>query len=418
MQLYDTTEKKQKLVLISICLNNESEIVNSLNELEELINTLNYEQAARLIQNRDRADNSTYFGKGKLEELRCLIEETNAQGIVCDDELTKVQIRNLESILNVNILDRTMIILDIFAKRASTSEGKIQVELAMLKYNATRLIGSRTYLSRLGGGIGSKGLGEKKLELDRRLIHERISSLKEELKQVKRHRENTRKSRLAKNKFNIAIVGYTNAGKSSLLNLLTNSDILAKDKLFATLDPTTRKFILDNGQEVLITDTVGFIRKLPTDIIEAFRATLEEAKYADLILHVVDSANNDMENHMLVVYDTLKKLNILNKDILTVYNKIDKIDELEKKEFPRDFHAVDNIKISVKTGFGIEQLKEKIATIIRNRKIYFEKLYSYLDLSKLQDIRKYGELISEEYTTQGVEIKAYIPCELYKKVTE
>ena len=334
--------------------------------------------------------------------------------MVCDDELTPVQLRNLEDLLDTKVMDRTMVILDIFAKRATTSEGKIQVELAQLKFSAARLIGLRSSLSRLGGGIGTRGPGEKKLEMDRRLIHERISQLKAELKKVESHRELIRKSRDENLAFNVAIVGYTNAGKSTLLNKLTDANILAEDKLFATLDPTTRKLKLGSGQEILVTDTVGFIRKLPHHLIEAFKSTLEEAKYANLLVHMVDASNEEASSQMLVVYDTLRSLDVVDKDIITVFNKTDLIKEGE--ELPRDFHADKIIKMSAKTGEGIEDLKKTIENILQNQRVYLEHIFSYKDAGKIALIRKFGEIKSEEYTDDGILIKAYIPAEIFGKV--
>lgn len=411
-QLYKTEEVKENLILVAVSSSDRDNTDSSLDELEELVSTAGANTVARLIQKREKIHNVTYLGKGKIEELRELIEEKEASGIVCDDELSPVQMRNLEDLLGAKIIDRTMLILDIFAKRASTSEGKIQVELAQLKYSSARLVGLRNSLSRLGGGIGSKGPGEKKLELDRRLLHERIGVLKAELREVKKHREQNRKSREQKSKFVVAIVGYTNAGKSTLLNTLTGASALAEDKLFATLDPLTRKLELDSGQEILITDTVGFIRKLPHHLIEAFKSTLEEAKYADLILHIVDASNKESDEHMLVVYDTLKSLGAIDKDIITVYNKKDKCD---KFSLHKDFHAIETIAISAKTKEGIDDLKFAIEKVIRSRKIYFEKTFEYKDAGKIQEIRKKGELLSEEYTDEGIEIKAYLPLEIYKK---
>ena len=334
--------------------------------------------------------------------------------MVCDDELTPAQLRNLEDLLDTKVMDRTMVILDIFAKRATTSEGKIQVELAQLKFSAARLIGLRSSLSRLGGGIGTRGPGEKKLEMDRRLIHERISQLKSELKKVESHRELIRKSRDENLAFNVAIVGYTNAGKSTLLNKLTDANILAEDKLFATLDPTTRKLKLGSGQEILVTDTVGFIRKLPHHLIEAFKSTLEEAKYANLLVHMVDASNEEASSQMLVVYDTLRSLDVVDKDIITVFNKTDLIKEGE--ELPRDFHADKILKMSAKTGDGIEDLKKTIENILQNQRVYLEHIFSYKDAGKIALIRKFGEIKCEEYTDDGILIKAYIPAEIFGRV--
>ena len=298
--------------------------------------------------------------KEKIEEIALLMEELGATGIVCDDELSPAQLNNLEKELDCKVMDRTLIILDIFAARANTSEGNIQVELAQLRYRAARLVGLRNSLSRLGGGIGTRGPGEKKLEMDRRLIHARISQLKAELAQVQKHRELIRSKRKKDQMVVAAIVGYTNAGKSTLLNTLTDAGVLEEDKLFATLDPTTRLLELPGGQNILLTDTVGFIRKLPHHLIEAFKSTLEEAKYADIIIHVVDASNPQKEKQMHVVYETLKDLGVKDQPILTLFNKQDRI---ENPEILKDMKADKTLKISAKTGQGLDDLKDELEKI-------------------------------------------------------
>lgn len=408
-ELISTEEKKEKFILVAVSISNEKECGNSLDELEELVHTAGAESVGRLIQNRERIHAVTYLGKGKLEELKEMLLCTEADGVICDDELSPAQLRNLEKVLETKIVDRTMLILDIFAKRANTGEGKIQVELAQLKYAAVRLVGLRSSLSRLGGGIGTRGPGEKKIELDRRLIHNRISVLKEELREVQKQRDIRRKSR--KDNFVIAIVGYTNAGKSTFLNKLTGADVLAEDKLFATLDPTTRKLKLPSGNEVLLTDTVGFIRKLPHHLIEAFKSTLEEAKYADLIVHMIDASNPEADTQMLIVYNTLRELGIEDKEIVSLYNKIDIMPE--DTILPRDFHAEHSLKISAKTGEGTDKFMQLIDKILRDSRIYIEKLIPYKDSAKLALIRKYGELDLEDYREEGIYIKAMVPTNIY-----
>lgn len=408
-ELISTEEKKEKFILVAVSISNEKECGNSLDELEELVHTAAAESVGRLIQNRERIHAVTYLGKGKLEELKEMLLYTEADGVICDDELSPAQLRNLEKVLETKIVDRTMLILDIFAKRANTGEGKIQVELAQLKYAAVRLVGLRSSLSRLGGGIGTRGPGEKKIELDRRLIHNRISVLKEELREVQKQRDIRRKSR--KDNFVIAIVGYTNAGKSTFLNKLTGADVLAEDKLFATLDPTTRKLKLPSGNEVLLTDTVGFIRKLPHHLIEAFKSTLEEAKYADLIVHMIDASNPEADTQMLIVYNTLRELGIEDKEIVSLYNKIDIMPE--DTILPRDFHAEHSLKISAKTGEGTDKFMQLIDKILRDSRIYIEKLIPYKDSAKLALIRKYGELDLEDYREEGIYIKAMVPTNIY-----
>ena len=412
MSTFETKEIVEKVILLGVDVGDDTK--ESMKELAELVDTAGAIVLDSIIQSRERIHPGTYLGKGKIEEVRERIERLDATGVVCDDELTPAQLRNLEDLLDTKVMDRTMVILDIFAKRATTSEGKIQVELAQLKFSAARLIGLRSSLSRLGGGIGTRGPGEKKLEMDRRLIHERISQLKSELKKVESHRELIRKSRDENLAFNVAIVGYTNAGKSTLLNKLTDANILAEDKLFATLDPTTRKLKLGSGQEILVTDTVGFIRKLPHHLIEAFKSTLEEAKYANLLVHMVDASNEEASSQMLVVYDTLRSLDVVDKDIITVFNKTDLIKEGE--ELPRDFHADKVLKMSAKTGEGIEDLKKTIENILQNQRVYLEHIFSYKDAGKIALIRKFGEIKSEEYTDDGILIKAYIPAEIFGKV--
>ena len=412
MSTFETKEIVEKVILLGVDVGDDTK--ESMKELAELVDTAGATVLDSIIQSRERIHPGTYLGKGKIEEVRERIERLDATGVVCDDELTPAQLRNLEDLLDTKVMDRTMVILDIFAKRATTSEGKIQVELAQLKFSAARLIGLRSSLSRLGGGIGTRGPGEKKLEMDRRLIHERISQLKAELKKVESHRELIRKSRDENLAFNVAIVGYTNAGKSTLLNKLTDANILAEDKLFATLDPTTRKLKLGSGQEILVTDTVGFIRKLPHHLIEAFKSTLEEAKYANLLVHMVDASNEEASSQMLVVYDTLRSLDVVDKDIITVFNKTDLIKEGE--ELPRDFHADKILKMSAKTGEGIEDLKKTIENILQNQRVYLEHIFSYKDAGKIALIRKFGEIKSEEYTDGGISIKAYIPAEIFGKV--
>ena len=412
MSTYETKEIVEKVVLLGVDVGDDTK--ESMKELAELVDTAGATVLDSIIQSRERMHPGTYIGKGKIEEVKDRVIELGATGVVCDDELTPAQLRNLEDLLDTKVMDRTMVILDIFAKRATTSEGKIQVELAQLKFSSARLVGLRSSLSRLGGGIGTRGPGEKKLEMDRRLIHERISQLKAELKKVENHRDLIRKSRDENLAFNVAIVGYTNAGKSTLLNKLTDANILAEDKLFATLDPTTRKLKLGSGQEILVTDTVGFIRKLPHHLIEAFKSTLEEAKYANLLIHMVDASNEEASSQMLVVYDTLRSLDVVDKDIITVFNKTDLMEE--NMELPRDFHADKVLKMSAKTGEGIEDLKKTIEDILQKQRVYLEHVFPYKDAGKIAIVRKFGEILSEEYIDEGISIRAYIPAEIFGKV--
>ena len=411
--MIDLKETQERVILVGVSTSDHDDTEKSLDELEELAATAGAVTVGRIIQNLDQIHPGTYVGKGKLEEIKDLLWETEATGIICDDELSPIQLGNMEDILDTKVMDRTLIILDIFAGRASTNEGKIQVELAQLKYRQSRLTGLGKSLSRLGGGIGTRGPGEKKLEMDRRLIRDRIAQLNRELKDVKRHREITREQR-SRNKIPVvAIVGYTNAGKSTLLNTLTGAGVLEEDKLFATLDPTTRNLKLPSKQEVLLTDTVGFIRKLPHHLIEAFRSTLEEAKYADIILHVVDASNPQVDEQMYIVYETLMNLEVKDKPIITAFNKQDKI---QGENILRDFRADHIVRISAKHGDGLEELQGVIEEILRGQKVLIEKVYSYADAGKIQMIRKYGELLEEEYRGEGIYAKGYVPAEIYEKV--
>lgn len=420
-ELYNMQEVQERLILVGVATSEHDDTKESLEELKELVKTAGAQAVATVIQNREKPHAGTYLGKGKIEEVAVLAEELQADGIVCDDELSPAQLKNLEDALGLKIMDRTMVILDIFAQHASTKEGKIQVELAQLKYRSSRLIGMGNVLSRLGGGIGTRGPGEKKLEMDRRLIRDRISQLGKELDDVVKAREVIRASR-SKNPIPvIAIVGYTNAGKSTLLNYLTNAGVIEEDKLFATLDPTTRNLVLESGQQILLTDTVGFVRKLPHHLIEAFRSTLEEAKYADMILHVVDASNPDCDKHMHVVYETLRGLGVKDKKIITVFNKQDILREKIStgqlsQEVQKDLKADETVKLSAKSGEGMDNLLEVIETLLRERKILFEHVFPYTETSKIQVIRKYGQLLEEEYRAEGTYIKAYLPKEIYMQL--
>ena len=410
----DLAKETERVLLVGVGTSGQENAEASLSELSELAKTAGAEAVGSIVQNREQVHPGTYVGKGKIAEIKDMLWETEAAGIICDDELSPVQMKNLQDELGVKVMDRTLLILDIFAARASTSEGKIQVELAQLKYRQTRLAGFGTALSRLGGGIGTRGPGEKKLEMDRRLIKNRISQLNRELKEVKRHREVTRSQR-RKNRVPVAaIVGYTNAGKSTLLKYLTGAEILTEDRLFATLDPTTRSLRMPGGQEILLTDTVGFIRKLPHHLVEAFKSTLEEAKYADIILHVADASNPQVDEQIFTVYETLNDLKVGDKPVITVFNKQDK---LEGSQIIRDFRADYTVKISAKTGEGIPELTETIEAVLREQKIAVEGLYDYKETAKIQLIRKYGELTEEEYREDGIFVRGYVPSDIWDRVS-
>lgn len=408
--MHENKQIEERVILVGVQEQDGDDTEDSLAELAELVHTAGAVVCDTVIQKVDRRHPGTYVGTGKVQEIKELVMMHDATGIVCDDELTPAQMRNLADLLDTKVMDRTLIILDIFAARASTSEGKIQVELAQLRYEMTRLTGYGRSMSRLGGGIGTRGPGEKKLEMDRRLITNRISQLKKELEEVRQHREVTRSRRTRQNQPVAAIVGYTNAGKSTLLNTLTNAQVLEMDALFATLDPTTRLLTLSGKQEILLTDTVGFIRKLPHHLIDAFRSTLEEAKYADYIIHVVDASNPQMEKQMYIVYETLRQLGVEGKPVLTLFNKQDLRTDTEALH---DARADMTLHISARTGEGMEQVKEALEQMLRGNKIYMERLIPYTETAILAKIRSAGELVSEDYRTDGIYIQAYVPRKLY-----
>ena len=411
--VYENEEYIEKFILVAVDLGKE-DVDDSLDELEELTNTCGGEVVCRVIQPRESIHPGTYIGKGKIEELKEMIALYGADGIIADDELSPAQYKNLEDALDCKVMDRTLIILDIFAGRARTKEGKIQVELAQLKYRSSRLVGMRN-LSRQGGsaagvgggvGIGSRGPGEKKLEIDRRIIRDRISQLKKEVDEIKEHREVTRKNREKQGMVIGAIVGYTNAGKSTLLNTITDAEVLEEDKLFATLDPTTRVHKLSDGQQLLLTDTVGFIRKLPHHLIDAFRSTLEEALYSDIIIHVVDVANPVFEKHIEAVYDTLDDLGVKDKPIITIFNKIDKLTGEVKMVDTRADHI---IKTSIKQGVGLDELDSVLAHILKESKQFISTVLEYKDAGKVNIIREHGTLITEDYRDDGIYVEGYLP---------
>ena len=412
-EAFEIEEIEERVILVGVSEQDGDDAEDSVAELAELVKTAGAIPVGTLIQKREMRHPGTYIGTGKVEELAELIQSLDATGIVCDDELSPAQLKNLEEMLDTKVMDRTLVILDIFAARANTSEGKIQVELAQLKYRLGRLAGLGRSMSRLGGGIGTRGPGEKKLEMDRRLIKDRIAQLNRELKEVRMHREVTRAQREKNGKPVAAIVGYTNAGKSTLLNTLTDAGVLEEDKLFATLDPTTRVLELKGHQEILLTDTVGFIRKLPHHLIEAFKSTLEEAKYADYILHVVDASNPQMDKQMHIVYETLYDLDVKDKTIITLFNKQDARTENNPLS---DFKADYTLRISAKTGAGLEELKELLSEVMRENKVLVERVIPYEKAGIIQQIRKAGELLEEEYQAEGIYVKAYVPMEVYGRL--
>ena len=382
-EAFKIEEIEEKVILVGVSEQDGDDAEDSVAELAELVKTAGATVVGTMIQKRELIHPGTYIGSGKVAELKLLVEELGATGIVCDDELSPAQLRNLEDMLDTKVMDRTLIILDIFAARATTSEGKIQVELAQLKYRLSRLTGLGRSMSRLGGGIGTRGPGEKKLEIDRRLIKDRIAQLNRELKEVRQHRDITRAQR-EKNQMPVAaIVGYTNAGKSTLINTLTNAGVLEEDKLFATLD-----------------------------LIEAFKSTLEEAKYADYILHVVDASNPQHEKQMLIVYETLANLDVKDKTVITLFNKQDARMDSEPLH---DFKADHTLPISAKNGTGLEELKNLLSELLRENKILMERTVPYANAGVIQLVRKSGEL-EEEYREDGIYIRAYVPMEIYAKL--
>ncbi len=397
-------EKKEAYILVAVGSEEDTRI--SLGELADLLETAGGTAIDQVTQNLPHPDAATYIGRGKAEELRWIVEEEGAVGIVCDDELSPAQMKNLSDLLETKVLDRTLLILDIFAAHATTKEGKLQVEMAQLKYRASHLAGMGKALSRLGGGIGTRGPGETKLETDRRVIKSRIATLSAAIKDMKRVRETTRKRRMESALPTMALVGYTNSGKSTFLNFLTGSDVLSEDKLFATLDPTTRGLDMGNGQKILLTDTVGFINKLPHHLIDAFRSTLEEAQYADILIHIVDSADSEADHHCKVVYDTLSDLKITGKPILIVWNKCDLP---ESGEILRDPRADLSVRFSAKTGEGKEALFAALDKLLKENRVHIHTVIPYRDAGRLALIRQYGQLLSEEYVSDGIEIDAYVP---------
>lgn len=415
-QIIDLSQQPELVILAAVSDREESSTQAALDELEELARTAGAVVCGRVIQKLERPNLSTYLGKGKLEELAMLVQECGASGVICDDELTPAQMAGMAEVLDVKVMDRTLLILDIFAAHATTREGAIQVELAQLRYRATRLTGIGKSLSRLGGGIGTRGPGEKKLEIDRRRIRERISILKRELEEIRQHRDLSRSRRQKNSMPVVSIVGYTNAGKSTLLNRLTGAGVLEEDMLFATLDPVTRNLVLENGQEILLTDTVGFIHKLPHHLVEAFRSTLEEARYADLIIHMVDASHPQCDMHMQVVYDTLRGLEVGDKKIITVFNKIDLLEEQGIAFDVRDLRADATIRACMKDGRGLEQLLQTIADFLQESSLLIERVFRYDEAGSIAVIRKYGQLLEERYQEDGIYVRARVPRDIYARI--
>ena len=406
------TEHTERYILAAVASGDEEAAWDSLDELSALLDTAGGVTVMQVVQNLAHPDRATYIGRGKAEELRESLSIHEADGIICDDELTASQMRNLSELTGSKVIDRTTLILDIFAAHARTREGKLQVEIAQQKYRYARLRGMGEALSRLGGGIGTRGPGETKLETDRRVIQKRIKILSDDIEAMKRARDTARKKRSSGGIPVAAIVGYTNAGKSTLLNRLTGADVLSEDKLFATLDPTTRIAVLPDGQQMLFTDTVGFINKLPHNLVDAFRSTLEEACHADIIVHVTDASDPQAEMHRRVVYDTLIELGAADKPVIAVWNKADLTDE---NALFRDFSAAASVKLSARTGEGLDAFYEALASILRETRVRIDTVIAYKDAAVAAGIRKAGQLISEEYEEDGIHIEAYVPRALAAK---
>lgn len=390
----------ERALLVGLDRQGKWTIADSLKELAQLAETAGAQVVGMTWQKRERPDSSLFIGRGKVQEISLLRQEKNANLIIFDDELSPAQQRNLEKLLGIKVLDRAALILDIFAQRARSHEGKLQVELAQLRYNLPRLGGQGLVLSRLGGGIGTRGPGESKLEVDRRRIRDRISDINQQIENVKQQRKLHRKRREDTRIPTIALVGYTNAGKSTLLNTLTSSEVLAEDKLFATLDPTTRQMVLPNGQQTLLTDTVGFIQKLPHQLIAAFRATLEEVIQADILVHVIDASHPQYQEQSHAVYQVLHELNADTKQIITVFNKGDKIESQERLN--QLLLKENSITISALSGENIERLLNLIETLIKERSTELHLLIPYDDSSIIAKIYELSNVHSTEYRPEGI----------------
>lgn len=398
----------EKVILMALDQGIGPSIDMSITELQGLAETAGAEVVELIIQKRPRPDHRYFLGLGKLKELSELCAEAEVNLVICDQELTPSQQRNIEEVLGVMVIDRTQLILDIFARRAGTKEGKLQVELAQLNYMLPRLVGRRVELSRLGGGIGTRGPGETKLEVDRRRIRERITSLKKELEEVKKHRQLHREGRRDIPFPLVSLVGYTNAGKSTLLNILTGSDVLAEDKLFATLDPTTRKVQLPTNESILLTDTVGFIQNLPHHLVAAFRATLEEVVEADLLLHVVDINDPHWERQMQAVEQVLTSLGAAEKETILVFNKSDLIDENYFLHNGEQNYFGSPVRISAKHGTGISDLLAMISEALASRRIRTKFFIPFAEGYLTDIIHQQGQVYHQEYHPTGVEIEVEI----------
>ena len=383
---------------------------DSLEELKQLADTAGATVIKKFIQKRPKPDPAFFIGRGKVQELALYAQQENIDLCIFDDELSPAQQRNIESVMGIRILDRTALILDIFAQRARTNEGKLQVELAQLQYTLPRIMGKGLMLSRLGGGIGTRGPGETKLEVDRRRIRDRIAFIKDQIEKVKAVRSLHRSKRKKNNVFEVSLVGYTNAGKSTLLNTLTNSDIYAKDQLFATLDPTTRQLTLPNKQEIIITDTVGFIQRLPHQLIAAFRSTLEVVTEADLLVHVIDVSHELYKEQAAAVHEVLKEIGAETKPVITVYNKIDKLPP-DSKLADRLALEEDTVCISAAKKLNLEALQQMIESHLKSKAVEVTLCIPYAETAKAAQLHETANVLEQEYTENGAVMKVILPVE-------
>ncbi|MBQ9375650.1 MAG: GTPase HflX [Ruminococcus sp.] len=409
--MIDNEVKKPRVMLAAVDLG-EYDAEQSLDELEELAQTAGAETVVRVIQKRPAFDSATCIGSGRLEEMAEICQREEIDQIIFDHELTATQIRNIEEVCGVHTIDRTMLILDIFAQRATTHEGRLQVEIAQHRYRLPRLAGMGVKLSRLGAGIGTRGPGETKLETDRRHIRARIATINQELKEIEKRREHQRARRKKDGVLICAIVGYTNVGKSTLLNTLTEADVLAENKLFATLETTSRAIELPDGRSVLLIDTVGLIRRLPHHLVEAFKSTLEEAANADVILHICDASSDNCEEQARVTLELLKELGCEGIPVVTAFNKCDKAD------LPDDITSDDVVKISAKEGTGIDNLLLAIQNALPQSAIRTRLLLPFDKAGLLSVIRIDGKVFSEEYTAEGIVVDALVDIKVFSKVDE
>lgn len=413
-----SNEERQERVLLAGVHTGKKDVLSdttdeSMDELEELVKTAGGEVLCRVIQNKSDLEAGTYMGEGKLAEIKEAVDAMEIDVVVFDDELSPIQLRNITDFLGVRVIDRTILILDIFAMRAKSGEGKLQVELAQLKYRLPRLRGLGTQLSRTGGGIGTRGPGETKLESDRRHISRRISALEEEIRELAKHRELLRSRRKKDGTITACLVGYTNAGKSSLLNKLTDAGVLAENKLFATLDTTSRGLVLEDTRKIILIDTVGFIRKLPHHLVEAFKSTLEETVTADFLIHVVDVSNPQYENHITVVNSVLSDIGASGKPEILVYNKTDLL-ENDADIMPKE----NSVGISVLKNKGIDKLLEVIGDVAPGKKQEISVLIPYSEGALVSRLHETQKILSEEYTEVGTKIKLLADSTTYNNLKE